>query len=134
MIRLLITLTLISVFILSCAGIDLQDPKTAAGVGITAKAVADKVIDSAPKFKPYLGLKDGEICFIGSNDDYVTCTLVLGKTTRQIPIERFDCGDCVFIQKDYIIHILSRIETFCKHNESECKIIGGKIEKIYIFD
>ena len=105
---------------IGCAGIT-KNPAAIAGAGAVGSEVVRKVIETAPKFNPYLKIQDFEVCVLLKDKDQIQCTLVLSHKERVLPKSRIEESDTVFIKKESFLYLLSEIETFCKEKPDDCK-------------
>ena len=114
-----------------------KNPGATALAGAAASKAVEKVIDSAPKFRPYLKLQDFEVCVISSKDENsIECTMVLSHEKRTLPKERLEENDSVFIKKESLLYLLSEIETYCKSKPVECREFAKsykEIKRVFIF-
>ena len=121
---------------LGCAGVS-KNPAVVAGAGAVGSEVVRKVIDSAPRFNPYLKIKDFEVCiFSEDSDDEIECTLVLSHEKRTLPKERIEEKDTVFIKKESFLYLLSELEVYCKEKPDECKEkyeTYKSIKRVFVF-
>ena len=96
-----------------------------------------QVLEKAPKFNPYLQVKDFEVCIISSKDaSQIECTLVISHEKRTLSRERIDESDTVYIKRESLLYLLSEIETFCEHQPDDCREAGEdykSIKRIFIF-
>ena len=139
MILMLSRLILASSFLMGCAQLTQleKNPGATALAGAAAGQVVKKVIDSAPKFNPYLQVKDFEVCILSKDDEtMIECTLVLSHEKRKLPKERLEEGDTVFLKKESLLYLMSEIEEFCKAKPVECRDFAQSykhIKRAFVF-
>lgn len=123
-------------FFIGCAGIA-ENPAALAGAGAVGSEVVRKVVESAPKFNPYLKIQEFEVCIASKNNaEQMECTLVLSHDKRTLSKERLNEDDTVFIKKESLLYLMSEIEVFCKHNHKLCKEKSEEykeIKRVFIF-
>ena len=127
----------LSLLFMGCASPLLQNPALTAGAGAVGAEVVKKVVDSAPKFNPYLKINEFEVCILNKTDNTkIDCTLVLSHEKRTLEKDRISEDDTVFIKKESLLYLMSELEVFCKHEPDSCKEAAKdykSIKRVFIF-
>ena len=127
-----IRLTLLSTLLISCvSNLDPKEKKgigLGAGAGIVAGEIADKIIETIPKYVPELKLPAIELCFF--KDNKVMCKLLSCKEVEDCT-RAYNQDDFVFknlhstflIKADSLNRLLANIQIYCDESK--------KCERIY---